>query len=115
MKKAPSKASLPAGSRRKKWVIQGFSFALFLLLFASMHYPWRSWIPYRLFLDLDPLHSLAALSGTRQFYLLATDSASSTASRGKFEAHPVLRLAAASDKIYLPILIEGYRVVHPGP
>jgi MauM/NapG family ferredoxin protein len=36
-----------------------------------MQYPWRSWIPYRLFLDLSPLSSLAALSGTRQFFLLA--------------------------------------------
>lgn len=36
-----------------------------------MQYPWRSWIPYHLFFDLDPLHSLAALFGTRPFFLLA--------------------------------------------
>ncbi len=71
MKKAPSKAGLPAGSRRKKWLIQTVCFALFLFLFVSMHHPLRSWIPHRLFLDLDPLHSLAALSGTRQFFWLA--------------------------------------------
>ncbi len=71
MKKAPSEARLPWGSRRRKWLIQGVFFALFLFLFASMHHPWRSWMPYRLFLDLDPLTSLAALAGTRQFFLLA--------------------------------------------
>ncbi|MGW8323023.1 MAG: 4Fe-4S binding protein, partial [Thermodesulfobacteriota bacterium] len=71
MKKAPSEPSLRAGSRRKKWVIQAVCFGVFLFLCISMQYPWRSWIPYRLFLDLDPLSSLAALSGTRQFFLLA--------------------------------------------
>ena len=71
MKKAPSEQRLRAGSRRKKWVIQTVCFLVFLFLCISMQYPWRSWIPYRLFLDLDPLSSLAALSGTRQFFLLA--------------------------------------------
>ena len=71
MKKVPSEPRLRAGSRRKKWMIQAVCFAVFLFLCVSMHYPWRSWIPYRLFLDLDPLSSLAALSGTRQFFLLA--------------------------------------------
>ena len=71
MKNGPSAASLPAGSRLKKWIIQTVCFALFLCLCVSMHYPWRSWIPYQLFLDLDPLKSIAALSGTRQVYLLA--------------------------------------------
>jgi len=52
-------------------VIQAVCFGVFLFLCISMQYPWRSWIPYRLFLDLDPLSSLAALSGTRQFFLLA--------------------------------------------
>jgi len=71
VKNFPSTASLHAGSRRKKWIIQTVCFALFLCLCVSMHYPWRSWIPYQLFLDLDPLKSLAALSGTRQVYLFA--------------------------------------------
>ena len=71
MKKVSVAAPLPAGSRRKKWVVQTVCFGLFLCLCVSMQYPWRSWVPYRLFLDLDPLHALAALSGTRQFFLLA--------------------------------------------
>jgi MauM/NapG family ferredoxin protein len=71
VKKVPSEPRLRAGSRPKKWVIQAICFSVFLFLCISMQYPWRSWIPYRLFLDLDPLSSLAALSGTRQFFLLA--------------------------------------------
>lgn len=70
MRKARPEARPPAGGRRKKWTIQALCFALFLLLFGSMQYPWRSWIPYRLFLDLDPLNSLAALSGAGRFTLL---------------------------------------------
>jgi MauM/NapG family ferredoxin protein len=71
VKRASSRASLPGGSTRRKWILQALSFAVFLFLFSAMHHPWRSWIPYRLFLDLNPLHSLAALAGTRQFVWLA--------------------------------------------
>jgi MauM/NapG family ferredoxin protein len=71
VKKVAPKAKLPGGSPWKKWMIQAVCFAAFLFLCVSMHYPWRSWIPYRLFLDLDPLHSLAAFFGTRQFLWLA--------------------------------------------
>ena len=71
MKKARSEARPPAGRRRKKWTIQALFFALFLLLFGSMQYPWRPWIPYRLFPDLDPLNALAALFGAGRFALLA--------------------------------------------
>ena len=35
------------------------------------HYPWRSWIPYRFFLDLDPFTVLASFQGTRHFIVLA--------------------------------------------
>ncbi len=51
--------------RRRKWILQGIFFALFLFLFLLMHHPWRSGVPYRLFLDLDPFTFLAGFAGTR--------------------------------------------------
>ena len=60
---------LLAGGTGTKWAIQAASFCIFLVLLLLLHDPWRSGIPYRLFLDLDPLVSLASFFGTRQVWV----------------------------------------------
>lgn len=67
---APGKSS-SFPRRRLKWRVQILASILFFSLFLAMCHPLREWIPYRLFLDLDPLLALVSGFGTRQFYLLA--------------------------------------------
>jgi hypothetical protein len=53
--------------------------------------------------------------GSRQFYFLANDCASSNPPPEPHAVPFILRLSTASDKIYLHILIEGYYLVHADP
>ena len=72
MQPRQEKKPTPARANRAwRWGLQAGFFLLFLLLFAFTQYPWRSWLPVRLFLDLDPLTPAASLFGTRHVLLPA--------------------------------------------
>jgi len=54
---------------RGRRAVQAGSLILLLALFALMHHPWRSGVPYRIFFDLDPFAYLAGLAGTRHVWV----------------------------------------------